>query len=71
MSFTVIVRAFNKDGYHKDILSMDVQQVRMQDNRIDEASRSLFSGLIGVGGSICSVNFPEMTSFEVVIKEHR
>lgn len=65
----VIVRAFNEDGYHKDILIMDQEQVRMSDNRIGDIEESMFSGLIGIGGSVVPSLFPEMVRFEIVIKE--
>lgn len=62
----ITVRAFNKDGYHKDILSMNEDQVLMNDTRVEEPSCS--SGLIGHGGRIFMGDFPEMTCFEVIVK---
>jgi hypothetical protein len=32
----ITVRAFNKDGYHKDILLMSDRQVYQNDNRVTE-----------------------------------
>lgn len=64
----VVVRAFNKDGYHRDILIADERQVRMSDTRVTEPSASMYTGLIGWGGSIRPEDFPEMVRFEVVIE---
>ena len=64
----VVVRAFNKEGYHKDVLLMDEKQVRCSDMRLVEARDSMLSGLIGIGMRIVPEDFPEMTHFEVVIK---
>ena len=66
----VVVRAFNADGYHRDILTMCGNQVRMQDARIKGARDSSMSGLIGHGGRIDPEDFPEMTHFEVVVTEY-
>lgn len=65
----IIVRAFNEDGYHKDILSMNEKQVIMNDIRVKEPMASLMSDLIGFGGQINITDFPEITRFEVVVKE--
>lgn len=66
----VVIRAFNEDGYHKDIAIMDEQQIRQTDVRTkDGATGSLHSGLIGVGVTIDPSAFPEMVRFEVVIDE--
>ena len=65
---TVVVRAFNKEGYYKDIVVMDEQQWRITDPRISDPSGSMFSGLLGVGARIRPSDFPEMEYFEVVIR---
>lgn len=65
----VVVRAFNEDGYHKDIAIMDERQLRQYDVRVDEDIQSSFSsGLVGVGASIDPTKFPEMVKFQVVIE---
>ena len=65
---TVIVRAFNKDGYYKDLVIMDARQVWKHENRvIDGAPGSGMSGLVGVGVAIDPEDFPEMTRFEIVV----
>ena len=66
----IIVRAFNKDGYHKDILLMNDRQVYQNDVRVKEPRDSAFSGLIGYGGKIDPKDFPEMTHFEIVVDKH-
>jgi len=65
----VTLRAFNKDGYHKDILIASENQVYMSDIRIKEPRDSGLSGLIGYGGKIDPKDFPEMTHFELVISD--
>lgn len=66
----VIIRAFNKDCYHRDIVLMDDKQVYMHDRRVKEdPTMSLMSGLIGVGVGIAPEDFPEIVRFEVVIKD--
>lgn len=62
----ITVRAYNEDGYHKDILSMNEDQVLMNDGRVKEPSMS--GGLIGYGGLIRIEDFPEMTHFEIVVR---
>jgi hypothetical protein len=64
----VKVRAFNKDGYHKDILIVSEKQVHQHDTRIREPLGSITSGLLGPGGSIDPKDFPEMIRFEVVVE---
>ena len=69
MKNRVVIRAFNKDGYHKDIVVMSEQQIHMADTRVDEGCRaSVMSGLIGIGAGIEPSVFPEMVRFEVVIR---
>ena len=67
----VVIRAFNSEGYHRDIVIMDEVQLRMCDVRVKDPISSLYSGLIGVGVSIDPKDFPEMVKFEVVIQEER
>ena len=66
----IVVRAFNRDGYHKDILVACSDQVRMSDTRVNEPRDSMMSGLSGHGGRITPEDFPEMTHFEVVVTEY-
>ena len=65
----VIIRAFNQDKYHKDIVLMSDKQVHCSDSRVGEPVDSIFSGLIGVGVSIDPKKFPEINHFEVVIEK--
>lgn len=65
----VVIRAFNKDGYHKDIVLMSERQVHKVDHRVDEqCMSSIMSGLVGVAVGIDPKLFPEMVHFDVVIK---
>ena len=63
----VVIRAFNSDGYHRDILTMNQDQVTMSDTRLKEPEASIRSGLIGHGIRIDPKEFPEAEYFEVVI----
>ena len=63
----IVLRAFNKDRYHKDILIASERQVLQADARISDPSGSIHSGLIGYGGCIYPRDFPEMDRFELVI----
>ena len=67
----VVIRAFNKDGYHKDILIASERQVHQHDRRVVQPKDSTLSGLIGFGGRIEPSEFPEMTHFEIVFVEGR
>jgi hypothetical protein len=65
----VVIRAFNKDGYHKDIVLMSERQIHQADRRVDDqCMSSVMSGLIGVAAGIDPALFPEMVHFDVVIK---
>lgn len=65
----VYIRAFNKEGYHKDIAILSEQQIHLIENRVkDGAMDSAMSGIVGVGVSISPADFPEVVKFEVVIK---
>ncbi len=67
----VVIRAFNAEGYHRDLVIMDEVQVRMNHMKIKEPIDSMYSRLIGVGVSIDPKDFPEMVKFEVVIEAQR
>jgi hypothetical protein len=55
----VVVRAYTKDGYHKDILVQDEHQIRMTEDRVQN----------GVAGqAIYPADFPEMVRFEVIVE---
>ncbi len=64
----VVIRAFTKDGYHKDILIANGEQNLMTYTGVTEPNESIHSGLIGHGGGINPAEWPEMVRFEVVIK---
>jgi len=59
----IIVRAYNKDGYHKDILEMSERQIWMTEARITQKSST------GIGGVISPQDFPEMVKFEVFVEQ--
>lgn len=55
----VIIRAFNADGYHKDILVQDEKQVRMHESRVNGTLE---------GMAIDPKDFPEMVRFVVIVE---
>lgn len=65
----VVIRAFNKDGYYKDIVTMNERQVISCNTSADESLISCMTGLIGIGAGLSISNFPEVVRFEVVIKD--
>jgi hypothetical protein len=67
----VTVRAFNADGYHRDICVMSEKQVHSVDPRLDETcTLSMMSGLLGVAhAGIDPTKFPEAIRFEIVIEK--
>jgi hypothetical protein len=64
----VILRAFTKDGYYKDIACMTDRQVTLIHTKlIDNTDLSSATGLIGHGVSLDPTAFPEVIRFEIVI----
>lgn len=58
----VTIRAYNKEGYQKDILVMDEEQMRMSCVGIKD----------GLHGPIIDPSlFPETVKFEVIVKEYQ
>lgn len=57
------IRAFNEEGYHRDILIQDQIQVRMNDARMEN-----YSGIDGCGMSFDPAKFPEAVKFVVIIE---
>jgi hypothetical protein len=67
-----IVRMWTKEGYHKDVLILDSDQVRMHDTAVRDSSTSmLFAGDIGTSMVIDPADFPEAVCFQVVVVEYR
>lgn len=62
---TVIVRAYNKEGYHKDIATLSEQQVHIIEKRVKD---SAYGACVGV--TIAPELFPEMVYFEVIVREN-
>lgn len=58
----VTIRAYNAEGYQKDIALISEQQVHMTESRVDECA---------FGVSIDPSKFPEMVRFEVIVRETR
>ncbi len=66
-----IVRMWNKDGYHKDVLLIDTDQVRMHDSRVEDTRASmLFAGDHGPRMVIDPSKFPEAVCFEIIVSPY-
>lgn len=67
-----IVRMWNKDGYHKDVLLIDHQQVRMSEGRVKESSGSMmFASNPGSPRMVIDpASFPEAVCFEIIVVEY-
>lgn len=68
-----IVRMWNKDGYHKDVLIIDSDQVRMNEGRVEETKASMLYAGGGIGPSmvIDPSKFPEAVCFQVMVIEYK
>ena len=65
---TTIVRAWNEQGYHRDILVIDEDQVRCSDSRVQQVSGAhLMAGTSGPRMRIDPKDFPEMVEFEIIV----
>lgn len=69
-SSRTIVRAWNAAGYHRDILILDSNQVRMHDSACRHSPVYSIVPPIGVRMVIDPKDFPEMTEFEIIIEEY-
>lgn len=61
----VIIRAFNADGFHKDIAVLDDQQVRLTCTGIGEPKGDPLPE--GPAVAINPDDFPEVDRFEVIV----
>lgn len=63
-----IVRAWNKDGYHRDIALLSERQVHSTENRVSEGGMKHI-GVLPIGWRVVinPKDFPEMVEFEVII----
>lgn len=67
-----IVRMWTAEGYHKDVLILDSEQVRMQEMGVRPSGASkLFDGPIGIRMVIDPKDFPEAVEFEIIVAEYR
>lgn len=64
------VRAWNKEGYHKDILVIDSDQVRMHYTGIKETTAAKLCHPMGPRMVIDPKEFPEMVEFEIIVSEY-
>lgn len=64
----VIVRAWTKDGYHKDIATLCDEQILMTSHGVvDGELQSVIQGTtVGIDPKL----LPEMVKFEVIVQRH-
>lgn len=65
----VIVRMWTKEEYHKDIVVMDEQQVRMGYVGTEAKTRHIIPPTCAVRVVIDPKQFPEAVEFEVIVEE--
>lgn len=63
----VIVRAYNKDGYHKDLVMMNERQIHTAMHGIMDEPVPLDNLGQGVCAVIDPAKFPEMVKFVVIV----
>lgn len=67
---TTTVRAWTAEGYHKDLLVIDHNQVWLHEHKVSEAKgRHLLAGKVGSRMVIDPKDFPEMVEFEIIVEE--
>ncbi len=66
-----IVRAYTKEGYHRDILVLDSEQVRMHHTGLQEQPPGGMTSYKGPCMTIYPSDFPEMVAFEVIVEEYK
>lgn len=66
-----IIRAWNAEGYHMDILVIDSSQTRMSDGRVTEPTASMLVYPFAPSMVIDPTKFPEMVKFQVIVEEYK
>lgn len=66
-----IVRAWNAEGYHRDILVLDSDQVRVHDSAVKESGLYAYAPPSGVRMVINPKDFPNMVEFEIIVTEYK
>jgi hypothetical protein len=67
---SVIVRMWTENGYHKDVVIMDEEQVRMKYVGTDPTGRHLIAGPADAVRVVIDPKlFPEACEFEVIIRK--
>ena len=67
-----IIRAWTKDGYHKDIAVLDSEQVRMSYGNMEpKSSQFTTSPIDATRLCVDPKDFPEMEKFEVIVEEYK
>ena len=66
-----IIRAWNKEGYHKDIAILDSDQVRMHSQGMEPKASQVMAGPTGAISLVVNpADFPEMEKFEVIVQRY-
>ncbi len=63
-----IVRMWTKEGYHKDVATLDGQQVRMTYGDMEAKVRHLIHPTNAVRVVVDPKKFPEAIEFEVIVQ---
>lgn len=63
----VIIRMWTKDEYHKEVVVMDEEQVKMQYSGTEPKQRHIIPPIDAVRAVIDPNMFPEASEFEVII----
>lgn len=66
-----IIRAWNKDGYHKDIVILDDQQVRMSYPGMEPKGRHIIPPLNGVRVVLDPKMFGSDDEIEIIVEPDR
>lgn len=66
-SSRTIIRMWNKDGYHKDIATLNQDQVVMHYNGMETKLHHLISPTNGIRVVVDPSKFPEAVEFEVIV----
>ena len=66
-----IIRAWTKDGYHKDLAILDSDQVHMSHTDMEAKGRHIMAGNIGgIRLVVDPAIFTEMVEFEIIVEEY-
>ena len=68
----IIIRAWTKEGYHKDIARLNSEQVLMNHVGMEpESLQVMTSPIDAVRVCVNPLHHPEMVKFEVIVEEYK